>query len=737
MKKKLLLIALSFCVYSLNAQIVPIYSWAGKVAGTGNDYGDYCETDGANNVYITGRFDGTCDFDPGVGNLSKTSLGSADIFVAKYSPTGNLTWAITMGGTALDRAYGLDVDVDGNVYVIGTFSGTVDLNPGTGISSHTSVGGTDMFFAKYDSSGNFVWSKALGEINTENGEAIKLDGNGFFYITGEYSSDSLDLDPNAGTATIINANPATSYDPYLAKYDTAGNYIWGFGLQGNSSDYAKSVTVDAAQNVIVGGYFYTTMNVDPVGGTALTAIGSADCFIASYTSSGIYNWSKSWGGSLVDNLFSVTAKGSDVYSTGTFNSVVDFDPGQDTLLIQSKGGQDIFINKFDNVGAFQWARGIGGTGADNSNCIRVNNAGDVFMAGSFIDSAYFDAPNSTVTFKTYGNRDGCLAKYDNNGNYKWVLKTGSSLIDYTRGIAFDKISNEIWVTGYSGAANLFVDPLNQVPPLPFSGLNDIFLAKYGECSYPVITSQPVNTGTCPDGNASFNVNFTGTNLSYQWQEGTNGGINWADITDGGVYSGATTPNLTLTGVNTIFNNRFYRCVASEGCGLDLTSGVGILFVSAVDTSVSVNQHILVSNATAATYQWLDCNNALAPIAGATAKQFIPTVPGSYAVSVTKNGCTDTSTCVTVTTIGLNDLISENDVRIFPVPAGEKVNVLMNSSGEYTAVVYDLSGRKMMIPAIHFNREAAIDVANLENGAYLLGLRKEDGKETFFRILVGK
>ncbi len=733
MKKPILLSIFFLLQTALYAQIVPIYSWAGKIGGTSSEYGDFIATDAAGNLYVTGRFDGTCDFNPGPASNLKTSLGSSDIYVAKYDASGNFLWVISMGGTGLDRGYGMDIDAAGNVYLAGTFASTVDLNPGTGIASHTSLGGTDLFFAKYDSSGHYIWSKSLGEINTEIAEAIRLDGNGFFYLTGEYSSDSLDLDPNAGFNTITNANTATSYDPFLAKYDTSGNFIWGFGLMGTSSDYSKSVCVDANQNVIIGGYFFTTMNVDPFG-ASVSSLGSSDCFIASYTPAGILNWSASFGGPQAENLFSVTAKGTDIYSTGTFNSVVDFDPGLDTLYITSKGLTDVFINKFSNSGALAWAGGIGGIGSDNSNSIRVNNAGDVFVAGSFVDSADFDVSALTATLTATAGRDGFLAKYDNNGDYKWSLKAGSALTDYTRSIAFDNNTQEIWVTGYYGASTLNIDPLNVVPPLPSSGLNDIFIAKYGECSFPVVTSQPTNTGTCPGGNAAYSVNFTGTSLTYQWQEGTNGGITWTDIIDGNEYSGATTQNLTLTGVSTAFNNRFYRCIASESCGLDLTSGVGILFVSAVDTTVNVNQHIMVAAANGATYQWLDCNNNFAPIPGATLKQFIPVTPGSYALSVTKNGCNDTSACYTITTIGLNDNLTAGDVRIFPVPAYDKISIEINQRGEYTASIYDMTGRNIFKEAIRFNQIVSVPIDALENGAYLLGIKENNGSESYFRII---
>lgn len=718
----------------VNAQ-VPVYRWASKVAGAGNEFADIIKTDAAGNIYIGGRFDGTCDFDPGTGISNKTSAGSTDGFVAKYTILGALVWVIPIGSTGADRLFWIDVDAAGNVYTIGNYNLTVDFDPGPGTFSHTSVGGVDVFMVKYNTNGNLVWANSIGGVNAEVAENIALDASGNLYVGGQFSSPTLDLDAGVNTFTVNNANTNVTQDPFLVKYDTSGNFAWGFNLQGLSSDYIKSVTVDANDNVLVGGYFSTTMSVDPISGTSLTSVGSADCFIARYSSTGNYDWSAKFGGVLADNIFSITAANNNIYATGTFNTVVDFDPGLDTFNIQSKGNTDAFIVSFSSTGTFNWAGSIGGFGLDNSNYIIANSSGDVYVAGSFIDSADFDPSNVNTYIKSVGGRDGFLAKYDNNGAYKWGMRIGSQGIDYLRSIDFDPIDGEILCTGYWATSTLYLDPNNYSISLPLTGLNDAFFAKYGECEFPIITTPPAITGTCIGGTAQFNVVATGQNLSFKWQEGTNGGINWNDITDGGVYSGSSTSTLTLSGVGAPFNNLFYRCVASSACGLSTTSGVGILYVGTVDTSVTVNSHIMVASQVSATYQWLNCNNSYAPIPGATAKQFIPTVPGSYALSVTKNGCNDTSACYTILTIGLNDFVTNEEVNIFPVPANQEINIELAADGNYSASIFDLTGRKMLSDNFIFNRIARIPVSSLESGAYLVGIRKNDGSPSFFKIVV--
>lgn len=734
MKKLILLLTFAASILFANAQ-VPVYRWAGKLAGTGNDYGDFIKTDATGNIYVAGRFDGTCDFDPSTNSTTRTSAGSSDGYIAKYSPLGALTWVITMGSTGTDRVYSLDVDAAGNVYATGNYNFTVDFDPGPGLLNFTSLGGLDVFIAKYNTNGNLIWANTIGDLNTEIAECIVLDASGNFYVGGEFSSPSIDLDASANSLVVNNGNTTGTYDPYLVKYDTSGTFQWGFNLQGTSSDYIKSVVVDANDNVLVGGYFYTTMNIDPIGGTSVSALGSADCFIARYSSAGSYDWSTKFGGTLADNIFSLATANNNIYATGTFNSVVDFNPGIDTLNIQSHGGTDVFVISLANNGSLNWAGGIGGTFADNSNYIIANATGDVFIAGSFQDSSDFDPSNVTNITKAYGGRDGFIAKYDNNGAYKWINKIGSGGTDYVRSFDFEPINNEIVATGYWTGGTLNTDPLNLSVSIPNSGANDAMIAKYGECAYPTISSQPTTAGTCIGGAVQFNIAVTGQNLTLKWQEGTNGGINWNDITDGGVYSGSSTSTLTLTGLTAPFNNLFYRCVSNASCGLSLTSGVGILFVGTVDTSVSVNQHIMVATQVSATYQWLDCNNNYAPIFGANAKQFIPTTPGTYALSVTKNGCNDTSSCYTITTIGINDLVANEDVRIYPVPANQKINIELTTEGDYTASIFDLTGRQMLSDKYSFRRIVSIPVSTLKSGAYLVGIRKNDGSLSYFRIIV--
>lgn len=732
--KKTLTLLLSLVAFALQAiGQIPVYRTSGRIAGTGADYGDFLLTDSNGNLYVAGRFAGTCDMDPGPGIANLISTGASDIFIAKYSPTGAYIWAFNIGGTGTDRPMTFKMDPSGNLVLAGDFSTSVDFDPGPSTTTLTSNGGADIFVAKYDQSGQLLLAFNVGGPNTDYAESIAFDSNGDFILVGEFASPTIDMDPGTGTLTLNNFNPSgISYDAYVARFDNTGTLLWAFNLLGTSSDYLKSVVIDNAGRIITGGYFTGSLVTDPVGGASVTSSGGTDCFIARYSSAGVYDNSWSFGGGGTDNLFALATFNGNIYSTGTFNSTADLAPGPDTAFVSSRGLTDVFLNAISPSGSLLWAGGFGGTGTDNSSHLMMNASGDLYVSGSFVDSADFELGSGIQSVTSYGGRDGFYAKYNSTGNLIWTLKVGSNLIDYARGMAFAP-DGELWCTGYYGNANLYLDPMNLATTLSSVGSNDAFFARYGECSYPVYTAQPNNGGACPGGNSSFSIQASGQNPTYQWQEGTSGGTVWTNITNGGVYSGATTPSLSLTGVTTAFNNRFYRCVVSVECGLSSISGVGILFVGAPDTSVTVNGITLSGvNTAGATYQWLNCNNNFAPISGATSATFTPTANGSYALQITRNGCTDTSSCYTVSSVGIEEAPSPG-MSIFPVPTRDRVQVRMELPGNYLVSLADLSGR-IVSAQQRFSREVEVNVEQLGQGAYILTVRNEYGKEWSRRIV---
>ena len=250
--------------------------WIKQMGGTSNDEGYSIITDAGGNVYTTGWFKGTADFDPGAGITNLTSAGEEDIFILKLSPAGNLLWVKQMGGTYYDKGFSITTDAISNVYTTGYFNGTVDFDPGAGTANLTSANYQDIFIQKLDSAGNFLWIKQMGGTSYDRGNSITTDAGGNVYTTGCFI-DTVDFDPGTG---ITNLTSPGNSDIFIQKLDTAGIFLWVKQMGGTSSGYGSSITIDADDNVYTTGYFYNTVDFDPGAGTTnLTSTGSADIFI--------------------------------------------------------------------------------------------------------------------------------------------------------------------------------------------------------------------------------------------------------------------------------------------------------------------------------------------------------------------------------------------------------------------------------------------------------------------------
>jgi hypothetical protein len=734
MKHLLLLLTGILFIIDTSAQQVPVFKTKGRIGGTGSDYTDLLVADASGNIYVAGRFSGTCDFDPGSGvsNLVATSASSTDGFMAKYSAQGALLWAKPFRGNGAENMRSLKMDGLGHLYLLGDFTQTIDLDPGADSILVTANAGTDMFIVKLNANGDFVHGFIGSGPNTEYSDDLDIDSQGNIYAVGEFNSPSMAV---GSSQALYNSVPSgSSYDGYILKLDSTLSPLWSKSLQGPNSEYLRSIVVDAQDRIVVGGNFSGTMVTDSLSGASLTATGtSTDCMLARYASDGSYQNSWSFGGTGTDNLTSLDASGTTIYTTGTFNGSADVAPGPDTTFLQSKGGADLFLISVLDNGTLNWATSIGGAGSEGSRMVRIGNGGDVYLIGDFTDSADFTPNIPDPLIRAYGFRDGFVSKHNVlTGETIWALKIGSSQFDYMRGLAIDS-NGEVLIGGYYGNAICYFDPISLANNLPTAGGNDGFFARYGECTYPVVSTNPASTGACPGGNVQYSINATGTTLSYQWQEGINGGITWSDITNGGVYSGATTTTLNLNGVGTAFNNRFYRCIVSESCGLNTTSGVGILFVGTPDTSVNVNGITLSALAVNSTYQWLNCSAGYTPINGATNQSFTPSSNGSYALQITRNGCTDTSACYVISAVGLQELAAGNAVSIFPNPATNQVSVRMKNQGDYLVWVSDLSGRLIVEPA-RFSSDWNISLVDIEAGTYLVELIDNLGNRGAFKLI---
>lgn len=377
-------------------------------------------------------------------------LVMALVLTALYGQNMDWQWVKNPAGPSGEQGMGVKVDDDGNTYVAGVFHVTITF----GSTTLTTSGTRDIYVAKLDNSGNWLWAKKAGGPGDDNCTSIAIDSEGNVFVTGAFD----------GTCTFggTNLTSAGSQDIYLAKLDTNGNWQWAVRAGGWNTEYAYSVACDNLGNVFLTGYFYDTA---AFGSTNLTSIGNNDIFIAKLDTNGNWLWANKASGSLNEQGYSVACDNTgNVFVAGYFSSTTTF--GTTQLSSNNDWDNDIFVAKLDGSGNWLWAVKAGGANYQMCYSVAVDDSGDAYITGSFQYSAVFGA----ITLPGNGNTCPYAAKIDSSGNWQWAIPVNVTSYSDARSITVDN-ANNVYVAGYyNGTATFGTHVLN-------SNSTDIFVAK--------------------------------------------------------------------------------------------------------------------------------------------------------------------------------------------------------------------------------------------------------------------
>ncbi len=231
------------------------FVWAKKIGGASTDFGESIAVDALGYVYTTGYFDGTVDFDPGLGVYPLTGSGS---FVTKLDVGGNFIWAKIVNTNSVSLSIALDAL--SNIYTLGTFTGIVNFNPNGGPNNMNSTSG-NVYLLKLDNGGNYVWSKQLfGEFDDLADRLIAIDGSGSIFVTGSCNPGTWDFDPGVG---VTNLTSVGLRDIFITKLENSGAFSWALLFGGGGFDEGTSIALDACVNAYTTGYFTGTADFDP------------------------------------------------------------------------------------------------------------------------------------------------------------------------------------------------------------------------------------------------------------------------------------------------------------------------------------------------------------------------------------------------------------------------------------------------------------------------------------------
>ena len=348
-------------------------SWAKQTSGTSAaaySYGRGIATDKNGNSYVTGSFSDTLTF----GSTTLRSYGGQDLYIAKYDNAGNCLWAKQAGGIDTDEGTAISIDNEGNFYLVGTFGYTATF----GTKTITSSGYYDKFLAKYDSSGNCLWVKAVvGFSGVSNG--VSADANGNSYLTG-YFQGTATFD-----ATTLTNNGTEEF--FIAKYDNAGNFLWAKQAGGTSAEdniMGEKISTDANGNSYLTGNFQGSVTL---GQTTLVSSGITDIFVTKYDNAGNCIWARQAGGPGIDDGKGIAvSENGGVFVTGMYGSNTKFDG----VTLNYWGG---YVTKLST------ATGVNGNTEQPAEFMLSQNYPNPFNPGTVI--GYQLAVSSYVTLKVY------------------------------------------------------------------------------------------------------------------------------------------------------------------------------------------------------------------------------------------------------------------------------------------------------------------------------------------------
>lgn len=251
---------------------------------------------------------------------------------------------------------------------------------------------------------------------------------------------------------------------------------WAKGFGGSGSDVANCINTDMSGNTIVTGSFMGSVDFSGSGSALLNSFGGHDVYVLKMDASGNFDWAANIGGTGSDEGFSVTTDvAGNIYLSGTFEGIVDFDPGTGTQFRMAAGRSDAFILKLDASGNFIWVNTFGGIEDDAALSIKLDAGGHVFAAGSFGDSVDFDAGATADIHHSSGLKDGFLLQLSSSGSFAWAKSFGGSGDDYVRSIDLDAGGNVLLAGSFQNTADF--DPGSAAFSLTSKGLSDVFVLK--------------------------------------------------------------------------------------------------------------------------------------------------------------------------------------------------------------------------------------------------------------------
>lgn len=394
--------------------------WTRTLSGSGDVNGNSIVADSLGNVYVTGIFSGTVDFNPDENLTTNLVNTSSEIFILKLNSEGQFIWVKRMDailGSTENSANSIIIDKENYLIVAGEFGGTVDFDPDIASTHKTSSGSTDIFVQKLDTSGSLIWIQTMPGTSIDNCYSITCDLENEIYLTGRFHG-TVDFDPGVDLAEFT--DPSGFGEIFVLKINSLGAFKWVNVMGGLSSDFGEDICTDKEGNVYTIGRFIGSVDFDAGSDSYYcNSVGYQNTFIQKTDSLGNFVFVKIINSSVGGSNYNVGRSialdtAGNIFICGHFQGIIDLDPGVQEELHSSAGASDIFIEKLDSQGNFIWGITIGDAGTDLAEELTINLESIVSVTGchtSYGSPVNFNPNGSSYYLPNYENRSSYIASY--------------------------------------------------------------------------------------------------------------------------------------------------------------------------------------------------------------------------------------------------------------------------------------------------------------------------------------
>lgn len=395
------------------------YQWTRTWGGSGPDVCTDVATAAAEGLYVLGTFTYCFDMNPDGGApacVDPNGPGSrTDVFVVKVDNDGAYLWGNRLGGIYDDVASQIVATRSGGCAVAGEFQGLVDFNPGPAQDLHRSYSDTysDFFVWRLDSDGAYRWAFTKGGNQDDAALAITEAPDESLYVAGLFYSGVILLDPGPPQVVITRVGASDAFALHLTAN---GTFIKAISWGSPSTDAAVDIALAPNGDVVLGGYFWETIDFDPDPSPPAvayrTAVGQQDAFILRLTPGLQFIWVSTIGGTQSDGIESV-AVGADnrVYGAGYFLSSMNFTGAEGPVTLTAHGAEDVFVLKYAPLGTLNWGIDIGGTQSERAQALAVLGTDKILCGGWYRGTCDFNPdPNVQELRTAVGDSDAYIVE---------------------------------------------------------------------------------------------------------------------------------------------------------------------------------------------------------------------------------------------------------------------------------------------------------------------------------------